>query len=70
MTAAELNWWELRKVQDMPKKLICKAIAEDEEVNIIQEWDMETLWGYTDKENRKVCSLLAFKLEYGYFPVD
>jgi len=23
----KLNWWEHRKVEDMPKRLICKAIS-------------------------------------------
>ena len=66
----KLNWWEHRKVEDMPKKLICKAIPNDTEVQKIESWDMEILVGWTNKEKRECCSLLSFKPEFGYFPVD
>ena len=36
----------------------------------IQEWDMEILVGWVDKKKRSCCSLLLFKPEYGYVPVD
>lgn len=36
----------------------------------IQEWDMEILVGWIDKKERSCCSLLTFKPEYGYVPVD
>lgn len=54
----------------MPKRLICKAIPGDTEVLDIQEWDMDILVGWTDKVKRQCCSLLTFKPEFGYFPVD
>lgn len=41
----KLNWWEHRKVEDMPKKLICKAIPGDTEIMHIKEWDMNYLMG-------------------------
>lgn len=66
----KLNWWENRKIEDMPKKLICKAISNDTEIMEIQEWDMNILVGWLNKESRKCCSLLTFNPEYGYFPVD
>jgi len=66
----KLNWWELRKKEDMPKKLICKAIKDDNEIMEILDWDMKNLFGWTDIENRKGCGLLSFNPEYGYFPVD
>lgn len=65
-----LNWWEYRKIEDMPKKLHCKAIKGDAEIQNIEEWDMEILVGWTNKAKRECCSLLSFKPEYGYFPVD
>ena len=66
----KLNWWEHRKIEDMPKKLICKAIQNDTEVQKIESWDMEILVGWTNKEKRECCSLLYFNPEYSYFPVD
>ena len=66
----KLNWWEHRKKEDMPKKLICKAIPNDTEIMEIIDWDMELLFGWTDIENRKGCGLLSFNPEYGYFPID
>jgi len=66
----KLNWWEYRKIEDMPKKLICKAIPNDKSVNIIEEWDMNLLVGWTNKAKRQCCSLTAFNPEYGYFPID
>lgn len=66
----KLNWWERRKIEDMPKKLICKAIEGDTEVQEIEEWDMSILVGWTNKAKRECCSLLSFNPEYGYFPID
>ena len=65
-----LNWCEKRKKEDMPMRLICKAIQNDTEIMKIKEWDMDILVGWLDKESRKCCSLLTFNPEYGYFPVD
>lgn len=66
----KLNWWEKRGIEDMPKKLICKAIPGDNEILEIEEWDMENLFGFTNKEKREGCGLTSFKPEYGYFPID
>ena len=66
----KLNWWEYRKIEDMPKKLICKAIPGDTSINEIEEWDMDILVGWTNKKDRVCCSLLSFNPEYGYFPID
>jgi hypothetical protein len=66
----KLNWWEHREKEDMPRKLICKAIKDDTEIMDILDWDMEILMGWTDIENRKGCGLTTFNPEYGYFPVD
>ena len=66
----KLNWWEKRNKEDMPKKLICKAIENDTEIMEIQEWDMDILVGWLDKKKRKCCSLQTFNPKYGYFPVD
>lgn len=66
----KLNWWEHRSVKDMPKRLICKAIKDDTDVSEIEEWDMEMLLGWTNKEKRTCCSLRSFNPEYGYFPID
>ena len=66
----KMDWWEHRKVEDMPKKLICKAIPNDNEVMEIQEWDMDLLVGWLDKSNRECCSLKSFNPDFGYFPID
>jgi hypothetical protein len=66
----KLNWWEKRKKEDMPKKLICKAIPNDTEIMEIIEWDMDLLIGILDKEARSCCNLRTFNPKYGYFPVD
>jgi len=66
----KIKWWEHRKAEDMPKKVICKAIPNDDEVTEIQEWDMDLLLGWINKEKRICCSLFSFNYEYGYFPID
>jgi len=65
----KLNWWEYRKVEDMPKKV---TLLNDKEKTIynIEEWDMELLVGWIDKKTRVCCSLTTFNPEYGYIPVD
>lgn len=66
----KLNWWEYRTVEQMPQKLKCNALYDDDTVHFIEVWDMDNLFGYTDKANRKGCGLLSFEPEFGYFPVD
>jgi hypothetical protein len=65
----KMNWWEKRTVDQMPKKVM--SILDDKgDTFDIQEWDMEILVGWIDKKERSCCSLLTFKPEYGYVPVD
>lgn len=66
----KLNWWQYRKQEDMPKKLICKAIPGDTEVMNIEYWDMDILFGFINKAERSGCGLRSFNPEYGYFPID
>ncbi len=66
----KLNWWENRTIDQMPKRLICKAIPNDTEVIEIEEWDMTLLYGWRNKKERKCASLRSFNPKYGYFPVD
>lgn len=67
----KLNWWEQRTVEEMPKRLICKAIPETaHEIIEIEEWDMELLYGWRNKAERKCASLRSFNPKYGYFPAD
>jgi hypothetical protein len=64
-----LNWWEYRTTEQMPKKLICKAFGSNNGIIPIEEWDMDTLWGWRNKNDRIGCGLRDF-LEFSYFPVD
>jgi len=65
----KLNWWEHRKAEDMPKKVM--SLADDKkEVYEIEEWDMNLLLGWIDKEKRSCCDLTLFNPEYGYVPVE
>lgn len=66
----QLNWWEKRKKEDMPKRLICKAIKDDSEIIEIEEWDMEIMVGWRNKAKRECAGLYSFNPKYGYFPVD
>jgi hypothetical protein len=66
----KLNWWEHRTVEEMPKRLICKAVKMDKTIHEIESWDMDELFGWTDKRNRVGCGLTSFNPEYGYFPVN
>lgn len=65
----KMNWWEKRTADQMPKRVM--SILDDKgDTFEIQEWDMEILVGWIDKKERSCCSLLTFKPEYGYVPVD
>jgi len=65
----KMNWWEKRTAEQMPKRVM--SILDDKgDTFDIQEWDMEILVGWIDKKERSCCSLLTFKPEYGYVPVD
>ena len=65
----KLNWWEERKKEDMPKKLISR-LNKDSEVFEILSWDMNRMLGFTDEAKRECCDLILYKPEYGYFPID
>ena len=65
----KMNWWEKRTSEQMPKKVKSLADAKGD-VYEIEEWDMEIMVGWIDKKNRSCCSLLTFKPEYGYVPID
>lgn len=65
----KLNWWEKRTAEQMPKKVM--SLADDKkDVYEIEEWDMEILVGWIDKNSRSCCSLTTFNPEYGYVPVE
>lgn len=66
----KLNWWEHRSEEDMPKKVICKAIPGDQEVIEVFRWDMKMLFGFVDEKTRTGVDLTCFVPEHGYFPVD
>ena len=66
----KMNWWEKRTEEQMPKKLICKAIKDDNRINVIEKWDMKNLFGYTNLAERQGCGLRSFNPDFGYFPVD
>jgi len=66
----KLDWWEFRKIEDMPKKLISKARNSDSKPIEIKEWDINLLIGWVNKKERECCNLTAWKPEYGYFPID
>jgi hypothetical protein len=66
----KLNWWEHRSEDDMPKKVICKAIPGDQEVLEVFRWDMKMLFGFEDEKTRTGVDLTCFVPEHGYFPVD
>lgn len=65
----KMQWWEGRKAEEMPKKV--KSLADDKgDIFEIEEWDMENLIGWISKQERQVASLLTWKPEHGYIPVD
>ncbi|WP_233899240.1 hypothetical protein [Tenacibaculum piscium] len=73
----KLNWWENRKVEEMPMKLksLCNKDAidfdlEKEEVFLIVSWDMKNKYGFLTSVKREICDLEIFAPEYGYIPVD
>lgn len=65
----KLNWWESRKKEDMPKKVMSLADDKKDTYEIV-EWDMDILVGWIDKKSRECCSLETFRPEFGYIPVD
>lgn len=66
----KLNWWEYRKAEDMPKKLICKADHFGQDVYEIEEWDMPFMIGWVNKLEGTGCDIRLYVPECGYFPVD
>lgn len=59
----KLKWWESRRIEDMPKKLIFG----DDIIDII-DWDMKRYIG-TRKDGGQ-CNLKLYNYDYGYFPID
>jgi hypothetical protein len=67
-----INWWENRTAEQMPKRVMSLIKNDNGEFDTynIEEWDMDILVGWIDKKERSCCSLLTFKPEFGYIPVD
>lgn len=66
----KLNWWEKRNIEDMPKRLISRAIPGDTEIIEIEEWDMQYLIGWIDKKKKTCADLALWNPEFGYIPID
>ena len=65
----KLNWWEHRKVEDMPKK-VYHVDYPNTHISI-NSWDIKILFlGFLDAQKTKCVGLLSFKPEQGYFPID
>lgn len=60
-----LQWWEERKVEEMPPFIRFK---QDNAIFKIEQWDINFLFGFIDAEKRRGCGLTTFKPEYGYEP--
>ena len=63
-----MNWWEKRKLDEMPNKLICVSYKDGKEVIYIERWDMVRIEGWTN--DNVSCGLTSVVPEYGFFPVD
>lgn len=61
----KLNWWEHRKVEEMPKYLV-QTIEERKDVYKIKTWDMKNGIGIT--KDRIYCNLNFWKRNQCYFP--
>lgn len=73
----KMNWWENRKEEEMPSKLVSLSNKDSDGFDIskqdiyhIKKWDMKIFFGYIDVERRSGCDLNSWKPEYGYIPVD
>ena len=64
----KLQWYEKRKEEEMPKKVIFNENPLEE--YLIEKWDMIHLFGYIDIKQRSGCDLTIFNTGYGYLPVD
>jgi len=61
----KLEWWEKRKIEDMPKKIMA-LLDRSKYVYEIVEWDMKSATGWANKEKRRYCNLII----HDYIPVD
>lgn len=66
----KLDWWELRKIEDMPKRL---KSEDSEDYYDILEWDMDFMRCIAKIGSTGIkigCSLTTHPKGMGYIPVD
>lgn len=62
----QLNWWEYRKVEDMPNKLTNKNGT----IYRVFEWDMQNMGAYVTKQKSLWIPLTSYPIKYAFYPVD
>lgn len=66
ISVRQLNWWEYRKVEDMPNKLTNKNGT----IYPVYEWDMQNMAAYVTERKSLWIPLTAYPTEYTFYPVD
>ena len=62
----QLNWWEYRKIEDMPNKLTNKNGT----IYRVFEWDMQNMAAYVTERKSLWIPLTAYPTEYAFYPID
>lgn len=65
-----LNWWEHRKVEDMPKKLKANFGVYLGIIRDVEKWDLDNYLVFFDSQKRQYKCLFDWNSEQHYLPID
>lgn len=65
-----LNWWEHRKLEDMPKKVISNRQIDKGIVRDVEKWYLDERLVFFDSMKKQYCSFIDWDSENCYLPID
>lgn len=65
-----LNWWEHRKVEDMPKKVVSNLEHNKGEIRFVESWELDKLLVFFDSKKRQYSCFMDWTIEQCYLPKD
>lgn len=65
-----LNWWEYRKVEDMPKKVISNRPKDKGKIMDVEKWNLDDYIVFFDTQKRRYCVFIDWDSENCFLPID
>lgn len=68
----KLQWWEDRTIEEMPNKVVSLILIDEDKLltYYVESWDLDSEFGYVNKNMKQGFTLSAVKPEYGILPIE